>query len=366
MTRLLLIGPYGLGNVLMALPAIRALAATGGTRIEVACLLASTEQLCREVEPIHALFAAVHGLHRGHGSAALLRTVAALRRARFDASVVVFPSAQPHYNLANLALGARLRIGSRYPSQPWWHFAWLNGRPVPVAPELHDCVQVARLFRDGLGVPLPDPTDYVFRRLPQRPGLVAMHPGCKRSDRHKRWGGERFGETLRLLHDTHPQLRFRVFFGPDEGDELLDFLRLMATAPYQPLQPHIELPARLSLPALFDAIGECSAMIANDSGLMHIAAAQGVRTLGIFGPSDERRTGPFGPGTAALRTDIACRPCHHTNRSRSRAFHCIHDRQYCLTELMPEHVLAWFDGAWGGQPIPSTGPKQAPFAKGIR
>jgi len=356
MTRLLLIGPYGLGNMLMALPAIQALAATGRFRIEVACLLASTEQLCREVAPIRGLFAEVHALHLGHGTPALLRTVAALRRKRFDASVVVFPSAQPHYNLANLALGARLRIGSRYPNQPWWHFAWLNHRPVPVATDLHDCVQTARLLGAGLGVPVPDPTDYVFRRLPQQPGLVGVHPGCKGSDRHKRWGIVRFGETLRRLKDAHPDLRFRVFFGPDEGNELLAFHRLTGAPPYQQLTPHIDLPARLSLPDLFDSIGECSAMIANDSGLMHIAAAQGVRTLGIFGPSDEQRTGPFSPAAAALRTDIACRPCHHTNRSRSRAFHCIHDRQYCLTELQPEHVLAWFDGAGAERPLPSRGP----------
>lgn len=41
--------------------------------------------------------------------------------------------------------------------------------------------------------------------------------------------------------------------------------------------------------------------VGNDSGLMHIAACVGAPTLGLFGPSDERVYGPFGPITKALR-----------------------------------------------------------------
>lgn len=43
--------------------------------------------------------------------------------------------------------------------------------------------------------------------------------------------------------------------------------------------------------------------VGNDSGLMHLAAASGVPTLGLFGPSDERIYGPWGPHAAAVRGD---------------------------------------------------------------
>jgi ADP-heptose:LPS heptosyltransferase len=42
--------------------------------------------------------------------------------------------------------------------------------------------------------------------------------------------------------------------------------------------------------------------IGNDSGLMHLAAAVGTRTLGLFGPGYEDIYGPWGPNTAYVRT----------------------------------------------------------------
>jgi ADP-heptose:LPS heptosyltransferase len=41
--------------------------------------------------------------------------------------------------------------------------------------------------------------------------------------------------------------------------------------------------------------------IGNDSGTMHLAAAAGAPTLGLFGPSDEQLYGPWGPNTRAVR-----------------------------------------------------------------
>ena len=45
--------------------------------------------------------------------------------------------------------------------------------------------------------------------------------------------------------------------------------------------------------------------VGNDSGLMHIAAAAGTPTLGLFGPSSETRYGPWGEHCAAVRTPEA-------------------------------------------------------------
>jgi ADP-heptose:LPS heptosyltransferase len=50
----------------------------------------------------------------------------------------------------------------------------------------------------------------------------------------------------------------------------------------------------------------CALFVGNDSGLMHLAAASGIATLGLFGPSYEHRYAPWGARTAYVRTVESC------------------------------------------------------------
>lgn len=60
--------------------------------------------------------------------------------------------------------------------------------------------------------------------------------------------------------------------------------------------------------ALIGTLGHAALVVANDSGAAHLAAAMGVPTLTIFGPTNERVSAPIGPG-AAIAHDVFCRPC---------------------------------------------------------
>ena len=53
---------------------------------------------------------------------------------------------------------------------------------------------------------------------------------------------------------------------------------------------------------LYALLGRCALFIGNDSGLMHMAAASGAPTLGLFGPSPHWRYGPWGSRAAFVRT----------------------------------------------------------------
>jgi ADP-heptose:LPS heptosyltransferase len=48
-------------------------------------------------------------------------------------------------------------------------------------------------------------------------------------------------------------------------------------------------------------LAECDVLITNDSGPMHLAAAVGTRVVDLAGPSDPRRTGPYGPGHVVIQ-----------------------------------------------------------------
>ena len=58
----------------------------------------------------------------------------------------------------------------------------------------------------------------------------------------------------------------------------------------------------VDLPTAYACLSRAALFIGNDSGLMHLAAASGIPTLGLFGPSRAERYAPFGPNCAVART----------------------------------------------------------------
>jgi heptosyltransferase-2 len=71
--------------------------------------------------------------------------------------------------------------------------------------------------------------------------------------------------------------------------------------------------------------------VGNDSGLMHLAGALGVPTVGIFGSSNPAWTAPGGSWTATVAADgYACRPCYRRSCNQPR---------FCLRDVHPAEVF---------------------------
>jgi ADP-heptose:LPS heptosyltransferase len=68
----------------------------------------------------------------------------------------------------------------------------------------------------------------------------------------------------------------------------------------------------LPLRQLAAVIAQCRVFVSNDAGPMHIAAALGVPTIGLFGPGEEYIWFPYSgeDGHRSLRKDVPCHPCH--------------------------------------------------------
>jgi len=116
----------------------------------------------------------------------------------------------------------------------------------------------------------------------------------------KRWPPDRFAEIARRLTRDGRLAGAAVVLlgGPGDrraNDEVL--------AHYS--GPSVDLTGALDLPACAALLERATAFISNDSGLMHMAAAVGTPTLGLFGPSDERVYGPVGPRARALRSPVS-------------------------------------------------------------
>jgi heptosyltransferase II len=77
----------------------------------------------------------------------------------------------------------------------------------------------------------------------------------------------------------------------------------------------LNLVGKTDLPTLSAVLVNCRALVANDSGALHLAAALGVNVTAVFGPTNERLTAPVAtdhrppPTVTVLTHPVWCRPC---------------------------------------------------------
>lgn len=86
-----------------------------------------------------------------------------------------------------------------------------------------------------------------------------------------------------------------------------------------------------TLREFIDMTAACRLFLANDSGAMHIAAALGVPSVTVFGPTDETATGPCGSRARILREPVDCAPCKKRE--------CPIDHR-CMTRVDASRVVA--------------------------
>jgi len=115
----------------------------------------------------------------------------------------------------------------------------------------------------------------------------------------KTWPVERFIEVIESLispGEIFANFTPVIFGAPGEEDQVTPILTTLGGRV-------INLVGKLDPLAAAAAIARCKFFIGNDSGLMHTAAAVGVPTLGLFGPSHPEIYGPWGEHTHYVRTD---------------------------------------------------------------
>ena len=115
----------------------------------------------------------------------------------------------------------------------------------------------------------------------------------------KIWPAERYQEVLTRLTSKQglfADARVATFSSPTERE---DALRVVA---HLPDDRRIDLAGKVSLLTASACLKRCDFFLGNDSALMHMAAANGVPTVGLFGPSKDEHYAPWGQLTAVART----------------------------------------------------------------
>jgi heptosyltransferase-2 len=138
-----------------------------------------------------------------------------------------------------------------------------------------------------------------------RRGLAALAPGAAYGGA-KRWAPERFAELAAELAADGVQ---STIVGSAADRETALAVTTAFRRARNAADAPIDLTGGTDLPMLAAVLTHCRAMITNDSGAMHVAAAVGVPVTAVFGPTDESSTRPIGDAHRVIIHSVCCRPC---------------------------------------------------------
>ncbi len=108
--------------------------------------------------------------------------------------------------------------------------------------------------------------------------IIALHPGS--GSPYKNWDLAHWTDVMHRLHERHPEYRFLVSTGEAEEERVAAFFHGLERFQF-PVTPANRLP----LDVLGAALVRCRLYLGHDSGISHLAAAMGVPSVVLFGPT---------------------------------------------------------------------------------
>lgn len=273
----------GIGDMIWHLPHIRALARWIGRPVTlVAKPRSAADELFASEDTIERVLWLDRNPERrrgGHdGAGGFLRLIRSLRQGAFDATVLMHHSRT--LAAAMYAAGIPRRYGYGYGLDR----LFLNQPPYlpPAVFDLHPHEQATTWVRSA-GIPL-DHTEPVLtvseaRRAAARQRLGAgterfVAFGIGTSEPYKQWGLDRFVELAQALL-TAGWPRIALAAGPAETE--------LARAIHDRVGARIDIAIGWKLGELAALLAEAAWYVGNDTGVMNLAAAVGIRTYGLFG-----------------------------------------------------------------------------------
>lgn len=300
-----------LGDLLCAVPALRALHAEyPAARITLIGLPWAREFVARFHAYVHDFieFPGFPGLgERPCDGTALPRFFDEVQRRRFDLALQMHGSGEITNALIPL-LGARHEAGfyrtGHFCPDPERFVAWRDGE--------HEVLRYLRLL-SRLGIPpqgrslefpLGDKDWREWAALGlERGGYAVIHPGSQL--RSRRWPPERFAQVADALAGEGLQI---VLTGTQAEARITNSVRAAMGA------PALDLAGLTTLGGLAALVARARLVVANDTGISHIAAALRTPSVIVSSGSDPKRWAPLERQLhRVLAHEIECRPCAHAS-----------------------------------------------------
>lgn len=337
----------GLGNVLLFTPVVRILKnICKSTTIDVLTSNKKAYELLKNCTYINKIYVLDDKIQK------TIKKILLLRSKKYDTSMIGFPSNTIKRNLIMFIINAKKRISHSHNGfKDIRHLNFLNNIRIKIK-DLHDIDQNLNLLEPlkinlekiqsnlkKIKIYTKKEESFVKKfllehNITKNDFIVGIHPGCDPGSPFKRWEVEKFIELGKKIQKKYKSKIF-LFIGPSEKD-LLNKIKN--------INKNFIIIKNTALPQTINLIKRCNLFVSNDSGLMHIAVALNKKALGIYGPSDPRRTAPYKNMNNTIQKGLKCQPCNRTLKylNLEGKFKCIYngkEEPKCLKKLDVDEVF---------------------------
>ena len=289
--RVLIRSSNWLGDAVMSVPAVRAIK---NGRPDIHVTIAAPDKIAPMWKLIPEVDAIVP-LPQG----SLLSVVRLFKQPMpFDVAIL-FPNSL-RVALETWLSGIPRRVGYRGHWRSWLVNQIVREPRKPRPPE-HHSLRFLRIAREcgaetsKVEVPKPNQTSNIRHQT-----LIGLCPGAEYGPA-KRWLPERFAEAATKI--TAQSSAQWILFGTKNDAAIGE--QIAAAIGHH----CVNRIGQTTLDQLIDELRQCSLLLTNDTGTMHLAALLGIPVVAVFGSTEPRLTGPLGNGHIILRHHVECSPC---------------------------------------------------------
>lgn len=311
--KLLIVNTHGIGDVVMTIPMINT-ASIAGYQISILVKSPVEALVLRNLLPKMNLHFICFSDYKK--SAGLLRLIRKIQKCKFDAIVPTYSMGAWKYNILALASGAPKKLGLPGRLQTFFRHVC----PEPLARHKADKqVEVLIAALDAWQQKIPDainhalPVFHAEQKLEaevqamlglQGVRYVCLAPGSGIIEQHKRWPASKYAELSDLLCQNG--LVPVLVGGPGEEELAAEIAKQAKNNP-------VSAVGKLGIAHTLHLLHGAACVVANCNGVSHLAAAVQAPVVGIYGPTDPWKTGPYSTSFNVVTLSLECSPCYSAN-----------------------------------------------------
>jgi heptosyltransferase-2 len=314
--KILILALSGIGDALMFTPALKLLRQSlPDAQIDALVMFKGTKEIYQSNLNFNKV---TYFDFLKEGAINSLNFVLTLRK-KYDVTINVYPSNRKEYNIISFLIGAKQRVVVEYLRMNKQNLGWLNNVTVLENDVTHNVQTNIKLVEKLLNkkfneepameISLSDENerfanDYLkMININEDDFVVGVHPGCATLKNHikRRWEPEKFADLgKKLIKEKNAKI---FLFGGSEEEELKSSINKMIDS-----ENSLVIKTEKFLQSIA-IMKRCNVFVTNDSALMHIASALGLKVVAIIGPTNQHYIHPWKTEYKIVSLNLDCSPC---------------------------------------------------------